>query len=256
MNLDALPPALLVLLPLAVLAETVWARRSRRAVYTPAETLSTIGVALLNRLGGVLTLALKYAIFAGVAALAPWSLPVNALTIVTGFLLTEIAYYWYHRLSHEWAPLWAIHHVHHSSTEYNLTTAARLNLMGGVVGAVWFAPLALLGLDPAIIVVSLAAGLFYQFFLHTQAVPALGPVEGWINTPSAHRVHHGSNPVYLDRNYAASLLVLDRVFGSYQPEVEPVRYGVTTGHYSNNPLTLVFGPLATLLRLGRQPRRT
>ncbi len=243
MNTEGIPIVALSLVLLAVIGEVIWSRRKGVSVYSRNETLASLAVGIMNRLGGILTLALKYAAIAFVAQFVPWELPTNVWTFIAGFFVVEVFYYWYHRVNHEVPFLWALHHVHHSSPEYNMTTSVRLNVLSNVVGAIWFAPMALFGFSDTIILTTLSAALFFQFFLHTQAIPPLGRIEGWINTPSAHRVHHGSNDWCIDRNYAGTFAFLDRLFGTYQPEIGPVTYGVTTGHYGYNPLKLAFSPI-------------
>ena len=256
-NLEIRQAGLYGLLALALVAELTWAARGGRGAYDLKDSLSNVSIAVANNAMKPVTLVWKYAVLAWVAdrfqffslteALpeAPWAVPLAALAT---FLVVDCAYYWYHRLNHEVAALWTMHHTHHSSTWMNLTTAVRLNWMANFISPLFFAPLMLLGLSPEWVATSLAIGLFYQFFLHTQAVPALGWFEGkLLNTPSAHRVHHGSNPIYIDKNYAGALIVWDRLFGTYQAEVEPVRYGVTTGFVGHNPLVIQLAPLWKLL---------
>ena len=249
---------LFLLLALAVLAEGAWSALRRKGAYNLKDSLSNTSIAIVNNVMKPVTLAWKYAVFVWVAdrfqfftlaeALpdARWAV---LLTVVVTFLVADCAYYWYHRLNHEISVLWTMHHTHHSSLWMNMTTALRLNWVANFISPVFFAPLMLLGLSPELVTASLAFGLFYQFFLHTQSVPPLGWFEGkLLNTPSAHRVHHGSNPVYIDKNYAGALIIWDRLFGTYQAEVEPVRYGVTTGFVGHNPLVIQLAPLWKYLR--------
>jgi sterol desaturase/sphingolipid hydroxylase (fatty acid hydroxylase superfamily) len=147
--------------------------------------------------------------------------------------------------------MWATHSVHHSAGQMTLLASIRLgwtNLFSA--GWVCYAPLVFAGFDPRMIAVLLAVNLRYQFFLHTEAVGRLGPLEWVFNTPSHHRVHHGTNPCYLDRNYGGVLIVFDRLFGSFAAERpdEPVRYGLAHRAPSHNPLKIAFGEWAALLR--------
>jgi len=145
--------------------------------------------------------------------------------------------------------MWTMHHTHHSSPWMNLTTAVRLNWLGSFVSPIFFVPFVLIGFSAEILILSLAIGLFYQFFLHTEAVGKLGFLEGWLlNTPSAHRVHHGSNKQYIDKNYGGMLIMFDRIFGTYEPEVEKVKYGVTSGNVGHNPFVINFLPLLQYFR--------
>jgi len=226
-----------------VLLELAWSHRRRLGLYTRKESAASVGTAVINQIASVALLGWKYLVLAGVASLVPWSIPLNVGTVVVGFVGIEFFYYWYHRLSHEVPAMWTMHFVHHSSPEYNLLVAPRLSALAHLVSPFFFAPLALVGFSAEFIVLAIAVGLLFQFFLHTQTIGRLGPLEGIINTPSAHRVHHGTNRQYIDRNYGNVLMVFDRLFGTYEPEGEKVRYGVTTGHWGYNPLRLQFEPM-------------
>jgi sterol desaturase/sphingolipid hydroxylase (fatty acid hydroxylase superfamily) len=122
----------------------------------------------------------------------------------------------------------------------NFTTAYRINWFSALVSPAFFIPAALLGFPPIFIVLAFQINLLYQFFLHTEAVGKIPLLEGIIDTPSAHRVHHGSNPVYIDKNFGGILMIWDRIFGTYQPETEPVKYGITSGFAGHNPFKLIF----------------
>jgi hypothetical protein len=165
---------------------------------------------------------------------------INAAVVVAwcvAFVLVDFAYYWFHRYSHEVNLFWAGHVVHHSSEEYNLAVALRQSALGGVLSWIFYAPLALLGMPWEHFAVCYALNLVYQFWIHTRAIHRL-PVwcEAILNTPSHHRVHHGVNPEYQDRNYAGVFIVWDRWFGTYTPEREEPVYGLTTPLRSWNPL--------------------
>jgi sterol desaturase/sphingolipid hydroxylase (fatty acid hydroxylase superfamily) len=229
---------------IALILEISWSYRKKRAIFSIYESLGNLGIFIVNQLLKPISLTWKYLIFNWISQYELFHFSVNIQTIIFTFFLTEFTYYWYHRLSHEIPLLWTLHHTHHSAKKYNLTTALRLNWLGLFVSPIFYLPLVLLGLSPEIIVSCLAFGLFYQYFLHTEAIKRLGWFEGLLfNTPSAHRVHHGSNEKYIDKNYGAMLIVFDKWFGTYEPETEQVKYGVTTGFFSNNPLVINFKPL-------------
>lgn len=241
-------PLLPVIALLLVMAEVVWNWHTRKGVYSFRETLANltilVGFSISKRL-------LKgYQLF-WLGLVANWSmatLPPNAGTFLLAFVLTDFMYYWHHRISHENRFFWAFHVVHHSGMRFNLTTSYRLNWFAGLVSIFFYLPLILLGLPPAFITACIALNLFYQFFLHTEAVGRLGALEGILNTPSAHRVHHGSNEAYLDKNYGGVLMIWDRIFGTYEPESEKPVYGITTGFVSYNPFRLVLHGFADLVR--------
>ncbi|QXC63158.1 sterol desaturase family protein [Aquihabitans sp. G128] len=163
----------------------------------------------------------------------------------------DLIYYWDHRLSHEVRFFWASHVNHHSSQQYNLSTALR-QPWTAFQTALMVATLALVGVRPDLIVLSGAINLLYQFWIHTEVVGRLGPLEWVLNTPSHHRVHHGSNARYLDRNYGGILIVWDRLFGSFQAEDEVVVYGLTKDIETYNLWTIAFHEWAAL---GRDVRR-
>ncbi len=240
-----------------VLAEVLWAWRTKRHAYEPQEVLCNVVIALFNALLKPATLAWSLLVFQWMEPLRLVVLPHSVAVFLVTFLVTDFAYYWYHRWSHEWPALWAMHHVHHSSPWMNLTTAARLSWIAKVVSPLYFVPLTLIGLPAEFVALSLGLGLLYQFPLHTQAIGTLGTFEGKVlNTPSAHRVHHGSNAEYLDRNYGAVFIVWDVLFGTYKAETTAVRYGVTTGFIGHNPLRVQFEPLLRfLLRRGERAKR-
>src|SRR5690606_37534222 len=137
-------------------------------------------------------------------------------------------YYWFHRVHHESGMFWAGHVNHHSSRHYNLSTALRQSWTSPMTGLLFWLPLPLLGFRPEMILVAKSISLLYQYWIHTELIDRLGPFEWIFNTPSHHRVHHGSNPRYLDRNHGGILIVWDRLYGTFQEESEPVDYGLTT----------------------------
>ena len=165
------------------------------------------------------------------------------LSWIVLFFSLEFAYYWFHRVSHRSRWFWANHSVHHSPNQFNLSAAYRLGWVGRItLTLIFFSPLAWLGYSPQVILIAFAINLLYQFWIHAEWIPKLGFLEGILNTPSAHRVHHASNLEYLDANYGGVLLIFDRMFGTYIPEREgaPIRYGWVQPITSHNPLRIVF----------------
>jgi len=242
--MDSIQWYFLVFIFIAAIAEIIWSYYKKNDTYNLNESLGNLGVFVGNQLLKPISILFKYMVLEWVAAFKFFEIPINVFTIIITFLAVEFIYYWYHRLSHEIPLLWTLHHTHHSALKFNLTTAVRINWLGLFVSPLFYIPLVLIGLSPEIIITCLALGLFYQYFLHTEAVKKLGNFEGLLlNTPSAHRVHHGSNKKYIDKNYGAMLIVFDKLFGTYQGEEEKVKYGVTSGFFSNNPLIINFRPL-------------
>jgi sterol desaturase/sphingolipid hydroxylase (fatty acid hydroxylase superfamily) len=174
------------------------------------------------------------------------------------FVGNEFCYYGYHRSAHRVRWFWATHAVHHSPNQLTLATALRLGWTGKITGtALFFSPLLWLGFSPVAVALAMSANLLYQFWLHTTWIPKLGRTfERWFNTPSNHRVHHGSNPEYLDCNYGGVLMVFDRLFGTYVEERAdlPPRYGLTTPLLTYNPLRIAFHEWINLARDVRDAR--
>jgi sterol desaturase/sphingolipid hydroxylase (fatty acid hydroxylase superfamily) len=158
----------------------------------------------------------------------PWAL---ALAVV-GW---DFIYYWNHRFMHECRYLWAVHVVHHSSEHYNLSTALRQPVADSVSVSLPYGVLCLAGVSPGLVAAARGVNLLYQFWIHTEAIGRIGPPEAVLNTPSHHRVHHGSNAGYLDRNHGSILIVWDRLIGTFEGEDEAVVYGITKNIDSFSP---------------------
>jgi sterol desaturase/sphingolipid hydroxylase (fatty acid hydroxylase superfamily) len=186
--------------------------------------------------------------------LTPLDLGTGWVAWTVALLGKDFVFYWFHRASHETRLLWAGHVVHHSSEHFNLSTALRqawTPLTAWPFGAV----LILLGVNPVLFVLSTSINLLYQFWIHTEAIGKLWrPVEYVLNTPSHHRVHHGMNPQYLDKNYGGILIVFDRLFGSFEPEVEKVRYGITKPIDSYNPFWVAIHEYVAIVQDMRRDR--
>lgn len=224
-----------------------------RAKYRLNDTVASLAMQVGNI---AMNLMMAGIVFAGLAAVYKVRLftisPTAVWAWVVIFFLDDFCYYWFHRISHECRFWWAAHVNHHSSQQYNLSTALRQSWTGVPVGT-WtpWIPLAFLGFPPEMILAQQGFNLFYQFWIHTEVVRRMPAwFEYLFNTPSHHRVHHGSNPLYLDRNYAGVLMVWDRLFGTFVAErdEEPVRYGIVHNIETFNPLRIAFHEWAAIAR--------
>lgn len=168
------------------------------------------------------------------------------------FFAEDFVYYWWHRASHEVRLLWAAHENHHSSQRYNLSTALRQSWTTPFTTVPFYVWLPLLGFHPLMVQTQVGISLLYQFWLHTELVGRLGPLERVFNTPSHHRVHHGTNVEYLDRNHGGILIVWDRLFGTFEPERASVRYGLTKNITTFDPFRVAFHEWAAMLRQARR----
>ena len=227
---------------IAILAEAALYRAQIGRPYPWRDSLASLLVGLGSRLvHAVITTAILVALLGTAYAHRVFTLPLDTIWgWIVAFLAVDLAYYCWHLASHRVRIFWAAHSVHHSSASLTFATAQRLAWTGPLLsGLVFFlAPLAFLGIAPEAVAILLTANLFYQFFLHTELVRSLGPLEFVLNTPSHHRVHHASNPEYLDRNFGGVLIIFDRLFGTFAAEHAHCRYGVLPAVATRNPVAI------------------
>lgn len=224
-----------------VVLEFIYTKYKKKTEYSQKDFFSNIFIFIVGILIKPLTTVWSFLLFSLVEPLQLWQFEYNALMLISAFIIIDFAFYWYHRCSHTVRFLWVMHHTHHSSMWMNLSVAFRLNWLARFISPMIFAPLIIVGISAQMLTGFLAINLLLQFFLHTQHIGNLGWWEGKLfNTPSAHRVHHGSNEKYIDKNFAGVLIIWDRIFGTYQAETETVKYGITTGFVGFNPFKIQF----------------
>lgn len=236
----------------AIVLEAVYYRVALHKPYGWKVTGSNLVVAL-GRLGSdAFTKSIIAGVYVGAYELRPFDIPMDRWeSWVALFFAVEFAYYWLHRSSHEIRWMWAQHSVHHSARQITLSVAYRLGWTQFLAGPwLFLIPVCWIGFDPRAVVLMYAANLLYQFWLHTEAVPKLGPLEAVLNTPSHHRVHHAVEPEYLDRNYGGVLIIWDKLFGTFAPERThaPRTYGLVRQIDTLNPVTIVFAEWVALVR--------
>lgn len=229
---------------LLILIEVIWSWRKRPEAYEARDTLTSLAFGLGSTVAGIA--------FGGIVlAISLWLYDYRLLTIgwawwawVVCFVLDDFGYYWFHRTAHRVRWFWAAHVNHHSSQHYNLSTALRQTWTGFFAMSFIFSlPLILLGFHPVMIAICSGFNLIYQFWIHTEAI---GRMPRWfeavMNTPSHHRVHHATNPRYLDRNYAGVFITWDKMFGTFEPERddETIQYGIVRQLGTFNILYSVF----------------
>jgi len=238
-----------------MLLEYLVGRLAHHDLHDMRETASTFVVAAGHSL--IRGLEAAFVAFPFMLAYEHRVFTVDASTILGAtllFLAVDLIYYWHHRASHHIRWLWATHAVHHSPTRMNLTAALRLGWTANISGHfLFYLPLAFLGFHPFAIVAMLAVNLGYQFFLHTELSPRLGPLEWVLNTPAHHRVHHASNAEYLDRNFGGTLIVFDRLFGTFAEVLKGKRisYGLRGVPASHHPVRIIFGEWSAMIRDAR-----
>ncbi len=240
-------PAFIALIAL----EIVWAARHPEVTsYAKHDTMASLSMGMINVViaGGAKFLSIPFFIVLYEHRIADVVGALGAWSWLVLLFAEDVCYYWFHRLHHDVRVLWAAHVNHHSSRHYNLSTALRQPLLTPLTGPIFWAPLPLLGFPPWMVLTAQAWSLLYQFWLHTEAVDKLGVFEEVMNTPSHHRVHHGKNVAYLDRNHGGIFIIWDRLFGTFARETEKVVYGLTTDITTYNPLRIGFHEVAAIGR--------
>ncbi|MFI5135581.1 MAG: sterol desaturase family protein, partial [Chitinophagales bacterium] len=209
--------------------EIIYDRIKNKNLYRLNDAVANISCGIFEQITGVFAKVFTVAMYAFVYEHARlFTIPDTWYWLVILFFGVDLAYYWAHRKSHEINLLWIGHVVHHQSEEYNLSVALRQGALQKFFTSFFYLPLALFGFSVEYFLLLAALNTLYQFWIHTEAIKNLGPLEWVMNTPSHHRVHHGRNPKYIDRNHAGVFIIWDRLFGTFQPEEEHPVYGITT----------------------------
>jgi alkylglycerol monooxygenase len=223
-----------------IFVELLAARWMGRKVYRFHDAITSINIGLMSECVRSLLKLMSvfvYAVVVEKVGAFTWDLA-NPWVWIVAFFLYDFFYYWAHRAGHEINFLWAAHVVHHSSEEFNLSTALRQSSTNQVFYWVFYLPMAIVGIPVSVFVAVALASALYQFWVHTRLIPQLGWIDRVFSTPSNHRCHHGRNPYCIDVNYGATLIIWDRLFGTYVAERddEPVVYGTLAPLQSWNPV--------------------
>ena len=249
------PPIIIYAIPFfvfAMLLEFFVASAKNIKSYTAKDAFSSIAMGLGNVFFGLVS---KLFVFAALyyvyENLRIFTIPITWWSFIILFFLDDFSYYWFHRTSHENRFFWASHVVHHSSKHYNLSTALRQTWTGSFYSFIFWLWLPLIGFHPGMIIFQMSISLLYQFWIHTELIQKMPKhIELFFNTPSHHRVHHGSNPIYLDKNHAGILIIWDKLFGTFQPELksEKVKYGLVVNIKTYNPIFIAFNEWGALFK--------
>jgi len=220
----------------------------QREIYEVKDAAASISMGLGNLATDLLAKVAQFSILTFLYRFAIFHIDYQWWAWVLLFFCDEFSYYWFHRVSHGSRIFWASHVVHHSSQRYNLSTALRQTWTGSFMSFVFWIWLPIVGFPPIMIMTMKAISLLYQFWIHTELIRSLGPLEFVFNTPSHHRVHHGSNLRYIDRNHGGTLIIWDKLFGTFEPEnpADPVRFGLTKNIQTYNPVRIAFHEWAAL----------
>lgn len=236
-------PVFFGLIAIELLADWISGKRS----YRWGDAFGNIACGITEQTTGLLLKVFTVGLYAWTfESFHFWTVEQSLLNAIWLFLGVDFLYYWAHRMSHESNLLWLGHVVHHQSEDYNLSVALRQGALQKLFTAPFYLPLALIGFSPEWFLYILAWNTLYQFWIHTEKIGKLGPLEWILNTPSHHRVHHGRDPKYIDKNHAATLIIWDRLFGTFQKEEERPHYGITKNVGSFNPITAHWKPFIDL----------
>lgn len=234
---------------LLILVELFLDSKEKLQIYHPKEAWASIAMGAGSV---VINLFTKFVYFVAFTYLyenfSLWQLGFEWWVWLIAFFADDFSFYWHHRLSHQIRLLWAAHSNHHSSQDYNLAIALRQSWSEGFYKFLFYAWMPLVGIPPLMVFTMISISLIYQFFLHTQMVRKLGFLEYFLNTPSHHRVHHGVNPQYLDKNHGGVLIIWDKIFGTFEPEQEKVVYGMTKNIQTHNPFFIAIAEFQNIAK--------
>lgn len=233
--------------------ELVVERLSHRKLYSLPDAIANLSCGITSQLSGLFLKIVAVGFYEIVfSQFALWQLSRTWAYWVALFFLVDLAYYWAHRMSHEINLFWGGHVVHHQSEEYNLSVALRQSSLQVVWTFAFNLPLAVVGFHTMDFILISALNTLYQFWIHTETIGKLGVLEHFLNTPSHHRVHHGRDPKYIDKNHAGTLIIWDKLFGTFQPEEERPTYGITKPLRSWNAVWANFSHYSNMAREMKQ----
>ncbi len=253
MNIPELPNIIHYAIPffaITLLIEAIVTTNTQQKSYNTKDAFTSvimgIGNVIINLFSKFIVLFALYLVY---DYLRFFTIPFTWWAWLILLFADDFSYYWFHRISHESRFFWASHIVHHSSQKYNLSTALRQTWTGNFSSFIFWLWLPLLGFHPIMLMMQMSISLIYQYWIHTELIRKM-PFwfEAIFNTPSHHRVHHATNPQYLDRNHAGIFIIWDRIFGTFEPEIEKPIYGLTTNINTYNPLKIAFNEWISLFK--------
>ncbi|MFY7670920.1 sterol desaturase family protein [Tenacibaculum sp. MEBiC06402] len=226
---------------ITVIIEAILTVKVKLEDYEFKDAITSITMGLGNVAIGLFTKGITLALFLWLYQFRAFTIPFTWWAWLILLFAEDFVYYWNHRIAHESRLFWASHVVHHSSQKYNLSTALRQTWTGSFYTFIFWLPLIILGFHPVMVLVQMSISLLYQYWIHTELITKLPKwFEAIFNTPSHHRVHHATNPQYLDRNHAGIFIIWDKIFGTFEPEVEKPVYGLVKNIETHNPVKVAF----------------
>lgn len=240
MQLEQIAPIFISFIIFSIIGEAIYSHVKKKQLYDTKDTWTSISFGILGVVTRIAIKGTNIYMWFWIASLSPFQISSGLFSFLLLFLLNEFIYYWFHRWSHEIPFLWATHVNHHSSMKMNFAVAARTPFLNAIYHVLFWIPLPLIGFDPYEILFVETISFFFAFAQHTTLIPKLGWIEWIFNTPSHHRVHHASNPEYLDKNFGNVLIIFDRLFGTFREEKSTPIYGITKNPVNRSFLHMVF----------------
>jgi sterol desaturase/sphingolipid hydroxylase (fatty acid hydroxylase superfamily) len=226
---------------ITVIIEAILTVKVKLEDYEFKDAITSITMGLGNVAIGLFTKGVTLALFIWLYQFRLFTIPFTWWAWLILLFAEDFVYYWNHRIAHESRLFWASHVVHHSSQKYNLSTALRQTWTGSFYTFIFWLPLIIIGFHPVMVLVQMSISLLYQYWIHTELITKLPKwFEAIFNTPSHHRVHHATNPQYLDRNHAGIFIIWDKLFGTFEPEIEKPVYGLVKNIETHNPIKVAF----------------
>ena len=242
---------------ITVIIEIILTVKVKLKDYEFKDAGTSIIMGLGNVFIGFVSKAIVFGVFLLVYEYRFFTIPFVWWAWVLILFAEDFIYYWNHRIAHESRLFWASHVVHHSSKKYNLSTALRQTWTGGFYTFIFWIPLILIGFHPIMVLTQMSISLLYQYWIHTELITKMPKwFEAVFNTPSHHRVHHATNPQYLDRNHAGIFIIWDKLFGTFEPEVEKPIYGLVSNIETHNPIKVAFLEWIAMLKDSSKAKTT
>ena len=246
--LEKIAPFFIVLIILSIIIEANYSSRKGKNLYELRDTWTSIFLGVIGVITRISIKGINLVFWIFLYEISPFKIETSTLSILILFLLNELVYYWFHRISHETPFFWATHVNHHSSTKMNFSVATRTPFLNAFYHILFWLPLPLIGFNPIDILIVETVSFFFAFIQHTTVIPKLGVFEWIFNTPSHHRVHHAVNAKYINKNYGNVLIIFDRVFGTFEKETEEPIYGLTKNPINRSIINMIFHEWISIFR--------
>lgn len=253
--LEKIAPFFVALIILSILIEAWYSSKNNKNLYELRDTWTSFSLGVIGVITRLAFKGINLVFWIYLFNISPLKIETTTFSLLILFLLNEFIYYWFHRLSHEIPLLWATHVNHHSSLKMNFSVATRTPFLNAIYHIIFWIPLPLLGFNPIDILFVETISFFFAYIQHTTIIPKLGIIELILNTPSHHRVHHASNPNYINKNYGNTLIIFDKLFGTFVRESETPIYGLIKNPTDRSLFNMIFHEWRNILKKQFTPQK-